>query len=482
MPNERPNILFYCTDQQRADLLGCMGHPGIRTPNIDALAQRGVVLSNLYVQGTVCMPSRASIMTGRYPCVHGVTDNGYNLPEHERTFAHTFRDAGYHTLAVGRTHVSCSRRSQPHPVLPQNYHGFTECHHTQCYWEGLDPHGDYLNWIRTEHPEWYNEAATPTPVDRLDAHCASWSKLPPELTMNAWVTDRSLAVIRNHREKRAGQPFLLWAGTWDPHSRFLVPAPWDRMYPPESIPLPVRREGELDDLPPHYRKNAHTAWPRCPGVPFDEVIRNTLSIYWGTISFIDDQFGRLLRGLDDMGCLDNTIIVFTSDHGDQCGDHWVWHKGPYWFDGALRIPGVIAAPAGMLKHGLRADALVETVDFYPTLCEMAGIAAPPQVQGRSCLGLLEGRTCEHRTDAYTEYQAHVGCTEQMFSLRDERYRIVVYRDRPYGELYDYQTDPDSLHNRWAHPDYREVRERLTARLTNRLMANLERPDTREDWW
>jgi len=145
---ESPNILFYCTDQQRADLMGCMGHPAIRTPNLDALASRGILLRNLHVVGPVCMPSRASILTGQYPSRHGVTDNGYNLSEHAVTMPQVFRDAGYHTGAVGRTHVRCSL---PHPILPsQDYYGFQDCVHSQCYYEGLDPHGEYLNWIRRE--------------------------------------------------------------------------------------------------------------------------------------------------------------------------------------------------------------------------------------------------------------------------------------------------------------------------------------------
>jgi len=478
MPQDRPNILFFCTDQQRADLMGCMGHPQIRTPSLDALAARGAVLHNLYVQGTVSMPSRASILTGRYPCMHGVTDNGYDLPESEITIADVFRQAGYHTACVGRTHVTCSR---PHPILPRtDYHGFTECLHHQCYWVGLDPHGDYLQWIRQEHPDRYQEAAMPNPVDRRDAFCSSWWTLPDHLTMNAWVTDVSLDVIRRHLRERPGQPLLLWAGTWDPHMRYVVPSPWDRMYPPADIPLPVRREGELDDLPPHYRKLALTGWDRS-SVPLDDVIRNTRSIYWGMISHVDDQFGRLMRGLEDLGLADNTIVVFTSDHGDCCGDHWVWTKGPYWFDGALKAPGIIAWP-GALPAGRRIESLTETIDLMPTLCELAGIPAPATCQGRSMARLLRGEAADHRRDVYTEFHDHNQSGDVMFSIRTDRYRLVHYRDRPYGELYDYQTDPDSLYNRWNDPAYAGAKQQLEMQLLDRLMGNLQRPDTRRDLW
>lgn len=300
MPRQagRPNVLLFVTDQQRADLMGCMGHAQIKTPNLDALAARGVLLRNLYVQGTVCMPSRASIMTGRYPSMHGVTDNGYNLPQCERTVAHLLRESGYFTSCVGRTHIRCSL---PHPILPdREFHGFQECLHAQCYGPGLDPYGEYLNWIRKKYPDRYEEAATPRPVDRDDAICASWTTLEDDKAMNAWVTNTSLDVVRRHVTSGDERPFFLWAGTWDPHMRFLVPAPWDRMYPPDEIPLPVRREGELETLPPSYARSAFLKWPQRPGqradLSLDEAIRNTLSIYWGTISHVDDPVRPPDRG------------------------------------------------------------------------------------------------------------------------------------------------------------------------------------------
>lgn len=476
--DRRPNILIYCTDQQRADLMGCMGHSGIRTPNFDALAARGVLLRNLFVQGSVCMPSRACIMTGRYPSMHGVTDNGYELPETEVTVADMLREAGYFTAAVGRTHIRCSI---PHPVLPSaDYYGFEKCHHSQCYWEGLDPHGEYLDWIRENYPDRYEEAATPSPVDRDDAMCASWSTLEDDKTMTAWVTMKSLELLKAHQESDDDRPFLLWAGTWDPHSRFMVPPPWDRMYPPEDIPLPARREGELIDLPPHFLRMACTEWNKSD-LPLDDMIRNTLSIYWGTISHIDDQFGGLMHGLEELGLAQNTVVLFLSDHGEMAGDHWLWAKGPKFFDGALRVPGIIAAP-GRLPSGEAADGLVETIDLLPTLLEMVGVKTPAQVQGRSRLGLLQGAEDGAREDVFTEYHDHNESGDRLFGLRTTKWRITCYQDRPYGELYDIEADPDQLHNLWDDPDREGAKRQLQLRLMNRLMANAARPDTRKALW
>ena len=477
---DRPNVLLYITDQQRADLMGCMGHPLIKTPHFDALAARGVLMRNFYIQGTVCMPSRSSIMTSTYPSTHGVTNNGYNLRDDLPTLGHTFRDAGYHTAVVGRTHIRCSR---PHPILPNvDYYGFNECYHTQCYWDGLDPHSDYIQWIRDNHADWYEWAATPRAheLNRDDAMGASWNPLPDDKTMTAWVTRKSLEVVDRHRTQRGDQPLFLWAGTWDPHSRFMTAAPWDRMYNPADIPLPVRRKGELDDLPPYAHGHVLRDWQQSD-MPVDDVIRNTLSIYWGMISHIDDQFGRLMRGLEQLDMLDNTIVVFMSDHGEMAGDHWAWAKGPYSFEGALRVPGIIAAP-GRLPESHVTDALVETIDLMPTLADMCSIDVPSSVQGRSCRAVLETPHRDHRADVFTEHHIARPGRERLYSLRTERYRFTQYLDRPEGILFDLASDPDELHNRWSDPSYRDVRSALSNRLLSRALRHGIAPDTRQDLW
>lgn len=476
---DRPNILIYCTDQQRADLLGCAGHAHIRTPNIDALAARGTRLRNLFIQGTVCMPSRYSIMTSQYPSVHGVTDNGFELPYDTPTMGSYLSDAGYHTAIVGRTHLRCSL---PLPTLPnQGYYGWDESHHTQCYWPGLDREGEYQQWVRQNWPADFDRITMAKPVDRDDAHCASWWDIDDSQTMTAWVTDKALETIGRHRYSRGDQPFCLWAGTWDPHMRFTVPEPWASMYDPAEIPLPVRRAGELDDLPPHYRRLAMTEWKRS-GLDLDTVIRNTLSIYCGTISHIDDQFGRLMRGLSELGVLDNTIVVFMSDHGELAGDHWCWTKGPYWFDSALRVPGIIACP-GQVAEGAQSDALVETIDLLPTLLDYANVEPGKQVQGRSIRALLRDGSQSHREDVFTEYMHHDRDTDQqMFSLRTMSHRVVCYPGQSYGELYDYTSDPHQLHNRWHDAGYADVRRQMVDRLHARYAQNLKRPDVRVARW
>jgi len=484
--NKKPNIIIFCTDHQRADYLSCVGHPLIKTPNLDKLAARGALFENLFVQGTVCMPSRASILTGTYPCRHGVTDNGYDLSKNHTTIAHVLRDAGYHTMAVGRTHVICT---QPRPEYSKtDFYGFNQCAHAQVYCGGTDPGNDYLNWIQEKHPEYYDDIAFAN-HNCDDDLFGGRTKVPQELSMNSWVVGQSLEFIRAHHEKSSDQPFMLWAGTWDPHSPYRAPEPWGSMYNPDDIPPPARTEEELERYPEALKRFARLEWNKNPEVPMEKVWRNTIAMYMGMISHIDDQVGRLLDGLEETGLSDNTIVLFTSDHGDMMGEHWFLGKGMYFYDGALKVPGIMAGPG--IPKGTRFEGLAECVDLMPTLLDLAGAPIPPEVQGKSWLPVMEGADIVLHDDVYTENQLHSNPTgepedesqnEHVFSIYDGRYRIVCLKDRPYGQLFDFSNDPGNHINRWDDPEYTDVKREMQDKLMNRLMNNLSQPDTRLASW
>jgi len=475
MKNKKPNILVFCTDQQRADLLGCLGS-NIKTPNLDKFAKEGVLLKNVYVQGTVCMSSRSSIFTGKYPSRHGVTDNGYNLPYSETTIADILQQENYHTAAIGRTHIRCSR---PHPIHPsKDYYGFKECVHSQCYWTGLDPNGEYNNWIKKNYPDRYDEATTPKPINRKDAYSASWNTLEDDKTMTAWTIDESLKFL--DRQNNNSKPFFLWTGTWDPHNRFYVPEPWQSMYNSTDIPDPIKNENELNKLPPFYKKLAMTKWKESE-TPLNLAIKNSLALYWGTISHIDDQFGILINGLKESGTYDNTIILFISDHGEMAGDHWVWHKGPYFFDGSLKVPAIINFP-GCQNKNIKSDALIETIDFLPTLLDLAEIEKPKDIQGKSFINVLEQKNKIHRKDVFSEYQGHIHHEDYTISIFDGTYRITKYLGQPFGELFDLKNDSNALNNLWDDHKYIDIKNTMLEKLHNRIMENNIRADTREDLW
>ena len=383
---KKPNIVIFCTDHQRADYLGCIGHPLIKTPNLDRLAERGALFENLYVQGTVCMPSRASIMTGTYSCRHGVSSNGYNLPNDKTTIAHTLRDAGYHTMAVGRTHVVCT---QPRPEYSKtDFYGFSQCTHAQVYCGDTDPHNDYLSWIKEEHSEYYDEVAFINRKGHAEDFMGSRTKVPEELSMNSWVAGKSLEFIEGHQKKAPAQPFLLWAGTWDPHSPYRAPEPWGSMYNPDDVSIPAQTAEELEAYPEELKRLTVYEFHKNPDMPMEKVWQKTKAMYMGMVSHIDDQFGKLLDGLEEMGIADDTIILFTSDHGDMMGEHWFVGKRLFFYDGALKVPGIMAGPG--IPKGKRISKLAETVDLMPTLLDLADVPTPPNVQGKSWVPVMNG--------------------------------------------------------------------------------------------
>ncbi len=484
--SRKPNIVMFCTDHQRADYLGCAGHPLIKTPNLDRLAAMGVRFDNLYVQGAVCMPSRASIMTGTYPCRHTVTDNGYNLPEHMTTIADVLAENDYQTMVVGRTHIVCT---QPRPEYPKSgFYGFNKCAHTQVYCGNTDPNNDYLDWIREEHPEHYeaiafaNEHCSPAfPGDHTD--------VPEELSMTSWVGSKTCEFIREHQANFPDNPFMIWAGTWDPHSPYRAPEPWGSMYDPDDVPLPKKTEEELATYPEGLRRLATTQWWRDKDMPIDEVMQRATAMYMGMVSHIDDQLGRILDTLEQEGILDETIVLFTSDHGDMLGEHWFQAKRIFCYDGALKVPGIIAGPG--VPRGKEVSALVESVDIMPTLLELSGMETPRQVQGKSWVPLFSGEEEVLHENVYTEQQYHstppnsdedTANDEHIFSIYDGRYRIVTFARREYGQLFDFETDPDNFINQWDNPDYAEIKNRMLNKLLYRMMDNLHQPETRLAHW
>jgi arylsulfatase A-like enzyme len=359
--SHRPNVLCFVTDQHRADHLSCYGNTILRTPNIDRIAQSGVRFERAYVNNPLCMPGRSTWFTGLTPRGHGVRTNGIPLRQDLPTVPGALTEAGYRTHSVGKLHLSNfnspngidpktidpQRFAESRPLwesgrvqgLPQPYYGIQTVEFVGGHGSGV--FGDYLNWLRREHPDAVRllspEAGMPSPTGAEQ----SWTMaLPQELHFNRWVADRSIAFLE--RQADAQEPFFLWCSFPDPHHPFCPPEPWASMYDPASIPLPARRAGELDDLAPFYREIYESAMQlsgrREPTRVGDEQIREIIARTYGMISFIDQEVGRVLDRLESLGLRENTIVIFMADHGDMMGDHWLINKGPFHFEGLLRVP------------------------------------------------------------------------------------------------------------------------------------------------
>lgn len=511
MSGKKPNILFIHTDQQRADSMGCYGNPIVRTPNIDRLAAGGVLFENAYCTHPLCMPSRATLLTGRYMRAHGLYRNGIALDEGEVLISDVLKRAGYRTGLLGKAHFTPYKgdpKTQPESVQVNNGVSHEEC---WDYWSrfegpyyGFDHvrmamgHGSYGMmgghyglWVHREHPEKVALFSQDAALEPTDPRYPSWkSAVPPEIHSSTWITDRTIEFIRDSAAD--GQPFYAWVGYQEPHEPFNPPKPYCDMYRPEDVRLPARRDGEWGaEAPEHVRFYLQRAkWGEITEAKAREIIAH----YYANVTLVDDCVGRVVAYLQEAGLYDNTIIVFTSDHGEWLGDHGLWLKGAVHARGLTQIPLIVRWP-GADRPGLRVGGVASLVDVMPTLLDAAGADIPYGVQGGSLRAVLGGQATgtrdyalvEHRHEPYRinrqfeEDGAVINRGERDFYIKTlvtDRYRLSHIPGSDYGELFDLAEDPDELHNLWhAEP---ELRKELQLKLLDALIET-EDPLPQRTW-
>ncbi len=437
-PSDRPNVVIMHTDQQRFDTIAAAGNSVMHTPNLDRLAESGALLERFYVQAPVCMPSRASMMAGQYPNATTVTTNGVRMPEDIRCIQHMLGDAGYFSGVIGKLHFlphSARDHREPHP--PYGFDHLQICDEPGCYRDA------YREWVREQDPSQLDAINCGLPPAR-----AQWEEMmgwegtvqPPEprtgfepqifegdddLTNACFVADRSAQFIR----ERAGSPFFLWAGFYHPHSP-LIPPQWAvDMYDLDDIPLPPG-----DPSVRHRREDRQLT---------DTELREIRRAYYAMVTDVDRGVGRILDELDRQGLTDDTVVVFTSDHGDYMGDHGNFGKGVPGYDCIMRVPCLISYP-GRIEPGSRVGGFMEATDLVPTLLEYAGVVREPSLQGRSMRALVEGDESAARDSVYSEF-ARPGSGHNWAIARTAEW---LYANNAFGGefLCDLQEDPHELHN------------------------------------
>ncbi len=424
----RPNILILYTDQQRWDALGVEGNPDIVTPHLDALARSGVRFTHHFVQSPVCMPSRASMLTGRYPASIGVQHMGVPLPADTVTLPRLLRNYGYFSANIGKLHFlphANRDHREPHPD-----YGFDQLEISDepgCYTDA------YRAWVRHKSPEHLDDIslglppATQTwqramgwrdeirhPEERFP-HRPLAFRGPDDLSHTAFVAEQSLAFLRAQRDR----PFLCIAGFYSPHSPWVAPQRFLDLYDPARFTLPPFPAGLQG-----RRETSHCG---------DADLRAARHGYYGMVSEVDHHVGRILAELDALGLAQNTIVVFTSDHGEWLGEHLRYGKGHPAHDCVSRVPLLVRWPAGGVAAGRCVSQFAEAVDLVPTLLEGAGIPLPGELQGHSLLSALRGEPHAGRDSALTE---HVGWK----TLRTARHRYLCHADGREA-LYDLEADP-----------------------------------------
>lgn len=524
----RPNFLLFITDQQRADSLGCAGHPVLRTPHIDALAARGTRFTRFYVANPICMPNRATLMTGRPSSVHGVRHNGLSLPLTSNTFVDLLRLAGYRTGLIGKSHLQNAtdveplltfppprpgeappppghrearlgedgsgagyrlerRKSwteQPSRDIPRPYYGFD--HVELALGHGDRAHGHYARWLAERHPdpESLLGPANATPSDTVCPQ--AWrTRLPEELHHSSYIAERSVAFLQDHARDGGDAPFFLQCSFADPHHPFTPPGRYWDMYDPGDIALPASfATPDADEIPPvrHLRRaladgTADRSAQSAFAVTRREA-REAIALTCGMISMIDDCAGRVLRELERTGLADDTVVIFTSDHGDFLGDHGLLLKGPLHFQSLIKVPFIWAEP-GASDGGCTSDSLSGTVDIARTVLDRAGVQPYNGMQGRSLIGDLRGDPAGAPEAMLIEEdgQRRAYGFDRPVRARTvvtDRYRLTIYRGEDWGILHDLEADPFEMRNLWDDPTHAQIRARMFERLA---VAQMEACDT-----
>jgi choline-sulfatase len=414
-----PNVLFLICDDLNCDL-GSYGHPQVQSPNIDRLAATGRRFDRAYCQYPLCGPSRASFMTGLYPDQTLVKRNAIYIREHipqVKTLSQMFRDHGYFATRVGKIyhynvpkHIGTSGHDDPYSWdYTINPRGRDVDDEDQIFSLRPGSFGGTLSWL----------AAEGTDEEQTDGIGAT----------------QAIHLLEKHAREQT--PFFLAVGLYRPHTPYVAPKKYFDLYPLETIVVPKEPEGYLDTLPLPARESVRDKKAQVD-LP-DDLARQAIQAYYASITFADAQVGRILDALEATGLAENTIVLFTSDHGYHMGEHGHWQKRTL-FENATRVPLIISGP-GITNRGQSCDGPVEMVDFYPTLAELCELRMPPYVQGVSLVPALEDPDARPRPAALS--QCATG-----YSLRTERYRYTEWgEDGEAGaELYDHQTDPQELVN------------------------------------
>ncbi|MEW6306192.1 MAG: sulfatase-like hydrolase/transferase, partial [Verrucomicrobiota bacterium] len=443
----RPNILFIMTDQHRWDCVGANGNTIIRTPNLDRLAAAGANFTHAFVQSPVCVPSRVSFFTGRYPHSHKNRVNYTPLDSREKLLQARLREAGYATAAVGKLHYFPPTAEEGR----RTGFDFVELHDAVA---PLDRFSDYVKWRQANDPN----AKTPYRALARDIEPGGnpfRAAIADEFSETTWTGRRTRHYLRELA--KAGKPFFLFSSFWKPHASFEVPVPFDGMYNHVEIPLPARvSRQDIGRLPPPLQQLI------LRGNPVFDMDRARLQwswrSYYAAISQIDREIGLILEELDRLGQAANTIVLFTSDHGDQMLEHGLMGKNCF-FESSVRVPLMLRYPA-RVRPGKHA-ALIEAVDVLPTVFELAGLPEPHESQGRSFAPLIAdaGRAYQPRDAVFSENIIPEVITSGQLDfafekgqgikgirhpdakmVRTERWKYNYYPEG-YAELYDLKNDP-----------------------------------------
>jgi choline-sulfatase len=429
-----PNILFIMDDQHRGDYLSCAGSAWIKTPHIDSLAKEGARFSNFYCAVPSCTPARTSLLTGLTPWNHGMLGYMNNIAQYYRlTMPQFFSEMGYDTIVTGKNHFGPPRNTQGYKTInleegwyTKNKNGFI------C---------DYEAWFHRVAP---GKDINATGLSYNDNRGGIPFPYADELHATHWTADRAIDFLKNSPEQ---SPWFLKLSFQRPHPPFDAPKRWMDYY--ESLDIPIPQVGEWAQQKYRNKKTSMSKMPEASSAIFPDIeIKASRAAYAGSISFVDEQIGRVIAELKKTGQYENTFILFCSDHGEMLGDQHMWRKcRPY--QPSANIPLVVRWPSKFgnfnYKRGQTRNELVELRDIFPTFADVCNFTIPSKIDGESILKILNG-TAEWRTTLCSEHSLAYEPDNAWIAIRDKRYKYIFFTLTGAEQLFDLQQDPYELNN------------------------------------
>lgn len=450
--SDLPNIVLITGDHLRWDHIAANGRPEMITPNLDELVRAGVSFRAAFTVGVACTPNRASLMTGRYPSAHGLISNGIMMPDDEVTLTHVLRDAGYYTGQMGKLHFMPHKdRDHREPYKPYGFHQMRLSDEPGCYDDA------YGRWLWAQGKEVREKARVTMPGDRLKLEYYAFEG-EDRTTHASWVATETITFLEDTHERQPDRPFFVHAGFYAPHPPLNPPQSALDRYAGRKLPPRYFADDELDALPAKFAAGMRGMdLLSTPESVWDDYRRH----FYAMVTHLDDNVGRIMQSVKDLGLWDKTVWVITSDHGDYLGDHRITSKSDRPYDGAMRIPLIVAGPG--VPRGKAVDELVSVVDVMPTLLDMTDLPLPKGNQGMSLVKTMQGGP--GREAIYMEGRKNK-------ILRSKQATYAIYEN---GEeiLFDLEKDPHQLRNIAAAPEGAELLQRMRKAL---LLKTIEVQD------
>ncbi len=469
--DRKPNILWFCTDQQRFDTIQSLNNPHIHTPNLDRLCAEGTAFTHAHCQKPICTPSRSSFMTGMYPSSIRACRNGNEFFSNDAPLVtKLLANAGYTCELSGKLHIASAWRGEENRVED----GYSFFKYSHSPYQGAGAGNQYIEWLEDQGLDLltiFKEMSSERAWGNI--YSPYLPSVDPVLHQTTWCTDQAIEFISQN--KASVHPWEMSVNVFDPHGSNDPPGEYRKRYDSATLPGPYFEKSDLA----HEKRLAGVDYPgKARDLDIAEA-KDMEADYFAMVELIDHNVGRLLDTLEENDLRENTLVIFMSDHGEMLGDHGLKGKGCRFYEGLVRVPLIFSMP-GTVKEGVRASALVELIDVAPTLLDLAGAEPPRRMQGRSLLPILEGKAPAdyHREIVRCEYYGTLelpgaGGTGRGTMIRDNRFKCVVYHGLEYGELYDLQEDPWEHQNLWESESHHQVREQMTRSAFDSVVSSVE---------